>query len=548
MPDLTAYRRSPLSGPEYVALQDAAVHPEGWIKTLTDRMIGLLDPAETTPLEAVLATKLGGWHQAPEMPQLTDAERLLPDNPREYMQLVWAAEMIALMNRDQPGITEVLKAMNTLFSRIDTISEPALFAAGADALRVSLDLYRRTGQKFLLKLIEELRSRLPDVSGLMHSFPFTREYQPEKTENPQEYEYYERMKRLATGCNTAEALSITALLSQFSGSGRDASAPRVGLNALLRYHGMPSGAFAADPYLAGRDPSRASELEAVCAFAESCLDSFSTTGDPIFAARAEMLLVNALPDLLTDQGCRGASPINRLSGDESCRPIPLTHGEILPLLRALYALRRSMWFMKDEGTLCCALPQSGGCVTYLRGIPVRVTAAAKGVWQRRLTLTLECKSPVQANIQIMVPEYAEEAAVHSSMDVQEVPSGAIHTVSGTFRTGDTIVLEYRVSPRAVSGYRGSVSFYAGAELLALPLPGGDAQWRYAVCPDRISMVSEDRLRALVIATDAPGWQQKDGFILPPPQNVRMGDAYELTLLPFAETNGRIAAFPCSAER
>lgn len=36
-----------------------------------------------------------------------------------------------------------------------------------------------TGQPFLLSLMESLRSRLPDVSGLMHMFPFQREYRPE---------------------------------------------------------------------------------------------------------------------------------------------------------------------------------------------------------------------------------------------------------------------------------------------------------------------------------------------------------------------------------
>ena len=34
--------------------------------------------------------------------------------------------------------------------------------------------------------------------------------------------------------------------------------------------------------------------------------------------------------------------------------------------------------------------------------------------------------------------------------------------------------------------------------------------------------------------------------MPPPQRVAMGQAYELTLIPFAGAEGRIAAFPCAS--
>ena len=52
-----------------------------------------------------------------------------------------------------------------------------------------------------------------------------------------------------------------------------------------------------------------------------------------------------------------------------------------------------------------------------------------------------------------------------------------------------------------------------------------------------------KMIALLTACEAPQWKEKAGFILPPPQGVAAGQAYELTLLPFAGTEGRIAAFP-----
>ena len=76
----------------------------------------------------------------------------------------------------------------------------------------------------------------------MHMFPFQREYRPETgAHTPDEEAYYARMQRFATGKGTADALAMTALIAQYSGSGRDAAAGKAGLTALSRYHGMPSG-------------------------------------------------------------------------------------------------------------------------------------------------------------------------------------------------------------------------------------------------------------------------------------------------------------------
>ena len=65
----------------------------------------------------------------------------------------------------------------------------------------------------------------------------------------------------------------------------------------------------------------------------------------------------------------------------------------------------------------------------------------------------------------------------------------------------------------------------------------------------VTAVEEDGVPyALITACEAPSWKEKGGFITPPPQDVFPGPAYELTLIPAAGTDGRIAAFPCVRER
>ena len=320
MPTAIAYRRAPLVDPALVPLSDAAVHADGLQKQLTDLALGLVDLNRMSPLDAALATKLGGYTETPPFPDVEAAAGLLPNEPERFAALLRAASMLAAMERDKQAMLRVLGGMRAFLDALGELNEEQLFACGADILRLAVDLYRRTGQPFLLSLMESLRSRLPDVSGLMHMFPFQREYRPETgAHTPDEEAYYARMQRFATGKGTADALAMTALIAQYSGSGRDAAAGKAGLTALSRYHGMPSGAFSADPFLAGRDPARAVELPAACAQAEAYFDALCQSGDAAMADRLEMLLVNVLPDLLTPDGVRSLSPTNRLAGDESCQ-------------------------------------------------------------------------------------------------------------------------------------------------------------------------------------------------------------------------------------
>lgn len=552
MPTAIAYRRAPLVDPALVPLSDAAVHADGLQKQLTELALGLVDINRMSSLDAALATKLGGYTETPPFPDVEEAARLLPGEPERFAALLRAASMLAAMSRDKQAMLRVLGGMRAFLDALGEMTEEKLFQCGADVLRLAVDLYRRTGQPFLLNLMESLRSRLPDVSGLMHMFPFQREFRPETgAHTPDEEAYYARMQRFATGKGTADALAMTALIAQYSGSGRDAAAGKAGLTALSRYHGMPSGAFSADPFLAGRDPARAVELPAACAQAEAYFDALCQSGEAAMADRLEMLLVNVLPDLLTPEGVRSLSPTNRLAGDESCLAQPPEPEEVSALLRALYAIRRSVWMSQDDDTLAYVLPVAGGCLTRLGGVPVRFTAAVSGVFQREITIRVECRQAVPATLRLRVPGYADGAQISvNGARPQAVAQGEWHSLRRTYQNGDVITLRLGLSPRLETGYRGSVSLYVGARLMALALPDEQVAWRYAIhSANPITPVEEDGAPyALAAACEAPMWKEKAGFILPPPQGVPAGPAYELTLIPFAGTGGRIASFPCVVER
>ena len=559
MPAAVAYCESLLKDLAYVPLGDAAVHTEGLQQELTDRALAMVNVERMSALDAVLATKLGGYTQAPAMPDWEQTVALLPENLRQFADNVRAGVMIAVMNRDRQGMLDALNAMTAYAQALLQMNSLQALEIGADMLRVALDLYRRTKQPWLLDLVKSISWRIPGVDYMMHNFPYKTEYQPEiglpvpdelidpiKREN-----YIRRMERLANGKLMADSVAMNALLSQYSDCERYATAVKSGLNALKRYHGMPSGAFSADPFLAGRDPARAVDLEAVCAQAEAWLDALCTHGDMAMADQLEMLLVNVLPDLLTERGLRVLSPINRLADDDSCTVNTPAQSEVSALLRALYAVRRAVWMRSDDHTLAYRLPVSGGCVTRLGGVHVRLTAEVKGIYKQEIAIRFESSEPVSCTLKVRIPGYAESASVHVNGEKpQPVAVGAMAEVRRTFVNGDLIIIRLGLIPRVETGYRGSASIYVGARLMALSLPKPEFEWRYALLRSAaLSYVQEHGVPyVLAAACEAPMWEQRNGFIQPPPDGVPMDDAYELTLIPFAGTTGRIAAFPCVQER
>ena len=286
--------------------------------------------------------------------------------------------------------------------------------------------------------------------------------------------------------------------------------------------------------------------------AEAYLDALCMDGDVQMAEKLEMLLVNVLPDLLTEKGLRTLAPTNRLADDDSCEASETAEPEdVTALLRALYAIRRAVWLSRDDETIAYMLPLSGGCLTRLAGVPVRFTAKVEGVFKKEIQIRAECRQSVNCALKLRIPAYAADVQLSVNGDQPKaVKPGVMAEIRRTFRNGDLITLRYTLIPRMETGYRGSASIYVGPQLMALALPDAGAGWRYAAVKSLpITSVEDGGVPyALITACEAPGWKEKAGFILPPPQDVPAGPAYELTLIPAAGTDGRIAAFPCVRER
>ena len=552
MPTVDAYRRAPLANPIFVPLPDGSVQMTGMHGKMTEEALSMADIGVMSPLDAMLASKLGGYADLPPVPDVPVSAARLREDPQSFILLARASLMAASATRNKESFSVLIDAMRTFLEVLPELSQEQVFPLGADALRLTSELYRRTGLPFLLTILESLRAQLPDVSGIMHSFPFIKPYEPQDTTGMDEATtlYHERMERLATGSLMADALAMSSFLALFSGSSRDGAASLAGLNALTRYHGVPTGAFTADPFLAGRDPARATDLAALSAQIEALADLIMASGNLAFIERLEQLVFSALPDFFAPSGIRALQPINRLPSDDSCTASRPDSAQLSALLRALYAVRRCVWVAKEEDEIALLMPMDGGCLFRVNGVPVRLTASVSGTFVRTVTIALETAQPVPFTLHLRVPAHASEASISvNGGSAQAIETGAMFGIQRTFRTGDTIVFKTESLPRVESGYRGSLSVLCGAQLMALPISTADVKWQFALLADSALTPAEEdgELRVLAAATDADGWQAKNGFITPPPQGIPAGGMYQLTLLPFSDATGRIAEFPCAAQ-
>ena len=114
MPTYQQYCRSPLVDPVYVALPDGAVHLDGSLHSLAERVLKLTNPDTVLPLDAVLASKLGEYTDMPPCPAIGDFAAVLPDQLPEFTSALRATVMTAVAEKSKDAMLDCLRAMKTL--------------------------------------------------------------------------------------------------------------------------------------------------------------------------------------------------------------------------------------------------------------------------------------------------------------------------------------------------------------------------------------------------------------------------------------------------
>lgn len=391
----------------------------------------------------------------------------------------------------------------------------------SDLLHMALWLYNLTGQKPLLELCRMLKAQAPDWTSTFHIFPQTK---PVKDAPDPSSDAYWR----AHGETVAASLKTPALQALFEGGLKNETAFDVGYEKLMRHHGAAHGLWNANPLLCGASPSGFVAPGAVREAAHTLETLLWAQGNPAHADLLEKIVHNALP------AARGPQAANQLAP---------AAGESAGGLSQFAA---SLWMASRDGGLAAVCYAPSLVRWRVHDQTVRIETETAYPFSEEIRLKVRVKRPAEFPLRLRIPGWAEGAYADVQGERVAATPGTFALLARLWRDGDEVALRLKMPVRAGRGYHQSVFVERGPLVYALPVLEGEA-WNVALLPESGFELS-DAAGIPAVHADAvivPAWKRSGSVPAAPPvrPEVHGADKRRVTLLPYGQTEARIAQFP-----
>ena len=475
-------------------------------------------------------------------------------------------------------ILRYFKYLQSSLKEYPLSSEDALHIA--DTLDAGILAYNITGQKAFLPVLDQLIQQGADFTSLFHSFPYRAPVSSQiMRENWQEddssNEYLQRLKQTSNGANLAEGLRAVALYGIISGSAKQLSAAERGLARMNHSHGTPSGGIAADPLLAGTNPSRGISVTAAAEMEASFETLFSCPDGVQFADQWERIFYNVIEsafskDMHAVQSIQQSNQIAVSAGQR----FPLSKpdaalfsvsekealGAILPVIPRF--LMHQWMLSRDDGL--CAMGYAPCQVRYrLKDAQVQITVESNYPSSGTVRILLRMDKDIAFPLRLRIPSWASNASAHIQGDTIEAKGTPFLVIARQWHDGDIVTLNLPMKPQIETGYhqavsvlRGPVLFCAALREKQLQLENGETEYftqdtfSHAIVTDEpidvITDKEESQVSLRVHAVSAGIWQITDGSCDAPPMDVpepHNHNSYVLQMFPYADSVLRISVFP-----
>lgn len=394
--------------------------------------------------------------------------------------------------------------------------------------------------------------------------------------------------------NNAMGIKSGGVWYRQSGNTRDWESMKASLNSLDRFHGQANGMFSGDEHLAGKNPSRGTELCAVVEMMYSLEELLSVSGEPLFAERLEQIAYNALPaafspDMWSHQYDQQANQVicNVAERPWSNGPDANIFG-LEPHFGCCTANFHQGW-PKFAAHLWMERPGQGFALTSYAPSLLQTTWQGKKVaietrtdypFRDTVSFQVSMDEPMELTLQFPIPRWASQAAlIHGDGSFYKGEPGEYLTVRRQWNPGDEWTLTLPQDIRLERRYRGGIAVKRGPLVYALKLeeqwqylggqmPAADwevyplAPWNYGLSLDGAGQlthasVAEKPVGALPFSPQnapleirvqgclVPPWHLWDNSAAPVPASPLAGQQprQELVLIPYGCTNLRVTEFP-----
>ncbi|MEO5915161.1 MAG: beta-L-arabinofuranosidase domain-containing protein [Luteolibacter sp.] len=617
-----ATNRPPLQPTPFVALDLGSVKARGWLENQlrlqTDGLTGNAEEVipELGPENGWRGGNGEGWEKGPYylrglvslayvsgdpklkkqaqvwIDSLLDTQRedgqIGPKSNNDWwprMVITWTLRDYYEATKDPRVIPALLKYSRFMLARLpqQPLQEWAKARAG-DQIDTLYWLYNRTGESFLLEVVDLLRKQANQWNSFFTSLHGS----------PGDF-------RIDHGVNVSQAMKYPVVNFERTGDPADRTVFAEAWNLLPQKHGLPIGMWSGTEALAGRSTTQGVEM---CSIVEQMLSSevaMKVLGDPLIGDQLERIAFNLLPGGTTKDfkqfqyytlpnvpaarhGPKGELPFFDDHGDDLLvSPHSGFHCCCYNLHMGWPKYVQHSWMATSDGGIAAVAYGPTEVSAKLGGTPVTILEETDYPFGDVLRFTINPAKPTTFPFKLRIPGWSVKPRVAVNGEfISDIKTGGFLTISRTWKPGDKITAEFPAALETQNSVKGSAAIWRGPLVFSLRIgenrrsvtriAGGfdemdflpTTPWNYALDIDRKDPAANVKLsrgkmpenpwlpettplKLTVPAKRLPGWGlvRNDRMADEVPESPASSDQplEQVTLVPFGAQTLRITAFP-----